>query len=214
MSEQKDSYNLNQLWRLFSKERDARLVLTSFNQGTTLVVFSDKSQDKRPIVNIYLDITANMKLVHLLKKLVSSTPNTRLSFVQLRWNKENKSNDIVGTLVFGKNDDNTMYVEASSPQHQQPSMFEFTPITNVELEGRASSPAENSEYAVRSLIKVLEEYVPTAELLSTWNYKPMAKQQSGSNRGGGYQKSGGGYQRGGGNSNYRNNDGNDRDDLF
>ncbi len=170
----RDNYNLNQLWRLFSKERTERLILNSFAQSTSFSVFSDKSQVKKPLVNVYLDISANIKLVKLLKKLIESTPNTRLSFVQMRWDPEKRANTVTGTLVFGKSEDGTMYVEASGPQCPTPIVFPFVPLSNVDIEGRTPSQVENSEIAVRSLIKVLEVYVPTAELLSTWNYTPKS----------------------------------------
>lgn len=191
-----DSFNLNQIWRLFSKDRDARIILNSYNQSSSFNVFMDKTSNgsKRPVVNVYLDMTANKKMVNLLKKLITSTPNTRLSFVQLRWDSEKKANNVTASLVFGKAEDGTYYLEASSPQQQTPVVFPFTPITNVEVEGKTNTPAENSEYAVGSLIRALDTYLPVAELLSTWNYQPGNKQQQqrGGGNSGGYNASSGG----------------------
>ncbi len=185
-----ESYNLNQLWRLFSKERGDRIILNSFAQNTSFSVFSDKSQSKKPVVNIYLDIAANIKLVNLLKKLIGSTPNTRLSFVQMRWDPEKKASNVTGTIVFGKAEDGTMYLETSGPQCPVPIVFPFAPISHVDVEGRTTTPVENSEFAVLSLIKVLEVYAPMAELLSTWNYTPKSnKPQTGGSSNGGYQAS-------------------------
>lgn len=177
------NYNVNQLWRLFSKDRDARLTVGTFKQNTTFTVFRDNNPgggNKGPIVRLYLDIAACEKMQDTLRKLLESAPNTRISFVQLRWDKDSRSNKISAVLVFGKAEDSTYYIEASGPDCSTPIIFPFTPIAQTEVDGKPDTPMESSTFSVRSLMKILQTYVPMAEMLTTWDlqFKPRAQQDN------------------------------------
>ena len=67
------------------------------------------------------------------------------------------------------------------------------------------SEADRSMFGVQTFIRILEKYVPIAEMLSTWNMQPPKFQGGGNSGGGGYNRGGGAPA-----ASYQQNDG----DLF
>ena len=200
-----DSYNLNRLFRLFSQSGEETLQLGVYNQVSSLVMFRKNTQDNRPVVKTSIDAAARVKLSGMLRELLEATPDTRLSYIQMQYNRDQKSYEPHTTFTFGKDEKNMIYVEVGNKILTPPIKFIFKCSNSFSLGADPLSDQEKSRLHVLSFLETLEKKLPYAELLSTWNMTNTPR-GGGSNRGGG---NGGGYNRGGnggGGGGYRRND--------
>lgn len=191
-----DSFNLNRIFRMFSLSGEETLQLGVYNQVSSLVMFRKNTQDNRPVVRMSIDAAARMNIVNLLKDILDSTPDTRRSFIQMQYNRDQKSYEPHTTFTFGKDEKNLLFVEVGNKILTPPVKFVFKCSNSFTLGADPLSDMEKSKLHVLSFIETLEKKIPTAELLSTWNMTNQPRNGGGRGNNGG----GGGYNRGGGNN--------------
>lgn len=200
-----DSYKLGKLWKAYSTTGKDQLMLGTFNYATSFTLW--KEGNNRPALKTVIPVHIAMKIVATLKDLMKATPNTRLSIVKMQYDQQSKSYSPDISYVFGKDEKNVMYIEVGNKEVNPPLRFDFRTPGGFSFPGQENvSEADRSMFGVQTFIKILEKYVPIAEMLSTWNMQPPKFQ--GNSGGGG----GGSYNRGGGAPapSYQQNDG----DLF
>ena len=185
-----DTYNLNQLWRLFSTSRKERLMVATYGQISNLVIFSDEGQKKEPLIRMFLDGGTVAKLMELLKKLLDSPPNTRLSFLQMKWNRDAKSLVPSASFIFFRDEQNKAGIEVSGELLREPVKFYFELQNVFESEGARVTDTEATNLAIVHFIRILDRYLPVSEMLSTFNFsfKTSENKTNGNSGGGNYSK--------------------------
>lgn len=200
-----DNFKLGKLWKAYSTSGKDQLMLGTFNYATSFTLW--KEGGSKPALKVVVPVHTAMKIVNTLKDLIKATPNTRLSIVKMAYDAQQKSYHPDISFVFGKDEKNIMYLEVGSKEVAPPLRFNFRTPGGFSFPGQENvNEADRSLFGVQTFIKILEQYVPIAEMLSTWNMVPPKFQGSG---GGNYSNN----NRGGGNppaAAYQQND----DDIF
>lgn len=183
-----NKYNLNGIFKLFSRSGEETLSVSLFQGSASFVMFKKGSDSKRPVAKLPLSLPACISISDVLNKLLEAQPDTRIPVVQLLYNKESRTSETIASFVFFKDDRRCYGIEVSGKDLPTPVKFYFRCPSTFSTGSEPMSDEQKSQLGVREFKLVLTEQIPTALLLSRLNMEPMM------NRGG----SGGG--RPGGNS--------------
>jgi hypothetical protein len=189
-----NKYNLNSLWRAFSQTANETLSFSVYNGTASIVMFKKGSESRRPVVKMNLSVPALLMMGDILKSLLDAQPGTRLPFVQMSFNKEGRTYEQATSFVFYKDDKRTYGIEISNKFIPTPVKVPLRCSATFSRGAEPLTDEQKSQYAVRELIKLCNEQLPEAMLLSRFN---MEQPTGNSNGNGGYRNRNGGGNNGG-----------------
>lgn len=195
MDMDKLKFNTNGLWKAFSQTGNETLSISLYQGAASIVMFKKGSESRRPVVKMTLSIAACLKITDILKTLLDAQPESRQPFVQMAFNKENRTYEQTTSFVFFKDDKRCYGIEISNKFIPTPIKIMFRCPSTFASGSEPLTDEQKSILAVREFMTILTDQIPVAMLLSRFNMDPLP-QRGGNGGGGGGQRSGGGnYQR-------------------
>lgn len=170
-----NSYNLNRLWSSFSVNGNETLSLSVFQSNASVVMFKKGSDSRRPVVKMNLSLAACIKIADILRSLLDSQPETRMPFVQMRFNRDTRSYEQETSFVFFKDEKKCYGIEISSKLLPAPAKIMFKCSSTFSTGSETMTDEQKSVLGVREFIMILTNQIPTAMLLSRWNMEQSTR---------------------------------------
>lgn len=188
-------YNFNGIYRLFSVTGNETLSISVYQGAASMVVFKKGTESRRPVVKMSLGDATILKLVDILTNLMDASPETRMPFLQMTFNRETRAYEQTTSFVFFKDERRCYGVEVSNRAIPTPIKFIFKCPSTFSTGSEAMTDEQKSTLGLKEFIRVLDRKLEVATLLSRFNMDPL--QNKGSNRNGNFNRGGnqGGQQR-------------------
>lgn len=184
-----NSYNLNRLWNAFSVNGNETLSLSVFQSNASIVMFKKGTDSRRPVVKMNLSLAACIKITDILRTLLDAQPETRMPFVQMRFNRDTRSYEQETSFVFYKDEKKCYGIEISSKLLPTPVKVQFKCPNTFSTGSETMTDEQKSVLGVREFIMILSNIIPQAMMLSRWNMEQTTRTNGGNRGGGGPRRS-------------------------
>ena len=190
-----DAFNLNAIWRQFSMTGNETLTLSAYNGSAALVMFKKGSESRKPTVKFNISSAMAIAIKERLERLLDDPPGTRVPLVQQTFNKDARTYEVNTQFVFVKDEHSCYSIEVMNRYIATPVKFNLRCPNTFSFGQELLSDETKSAYALKDLIKLFDETIHLAMMLSRYGMENTRRGGKSDGNNSGYQRNNGGGSR-------------------